>query len=118
MRYALNESLTFFFCSLYTEDGEIKTQPSGVKKIFGCVKHVGSTLDIPLTSGGKMAHAPVRKALKERFDITIRTEFFDNTLDKILWQNKWLIPLSEPQPLGIRTGYSSIKTILLETLSS
>jgi hypothetical protein len=115
MRYALHEPLTLFFCEEIRENGEVKTRPIGEQQVFGYIKHAKSSLDVPLSSGGHVARAPVRKALREHFDIIIRTQRFNHTLEKIKWQGRWLVPLSPPQFLGARTGYSFIQTMLMET---
>ena len=106
--------MTLFVCTERQENGELKTTPAGEEHVFGHIKHTKSSLDVPLASGGRTARAPARRALREHFTIVIRTRRWEHGLEKIKWRNQWLVPLSSPQFLGNRTGYSIIQTVSME----
>ena len=114
MHYPLNDPLVFFFCEAsYTEEGDLQRQPRGEMKLWGFLKRCSPIQEMTLTSQGKKARTHTRNVLRERFDIIIRTAKFAYTIEKILWRERWLTPLSEPQFLGQNTGYTLVQTTTL-----
>ncbi|WP_031934440.1 hypothetical protein [Candidatus Hepatobacter penaei] len=109
MKQPLNAPLIFFFGKRTMQNGLLVKEDAGQRMIWGCVKPAGTSTKPPQ---GKAAAAPEAQKARECFDIIIRAERFEDSLQKIIWHDHCLIPLSEPQFVGDRIGYTCIQAAL------
>ena len=112
MPQTLNDPLELYCVStVRTLAGTLQKQPAGMQKVWGHVKSASPLREHAVSGSGARTFA--QDSWRARYDLTLRTQAFAHKIEKIKWQNTWLTPLMDPQPLADNPGYLTVPTTLL-----
>lgn len=110
--YTLNDPLTLFFCTKHTrDDGTLQMKSASQQTVWG---RVMPNHGLKNRAHGNSAYASSEGMLRPQYNILLRRQIFEKTLQHLVWQRLTLTPLCDPFVLQDHAGFMLLQTTLLK----